>query len=91
MQSEMPSHFKTLSIIVVVTIVDESLINNNCLVEVMARTSKRAKLAAFGNPLVDMIVSDEGGEVTEKYNLQLNVAQEMDTVQTGILQDITDR
>ena len=57
----------------------------------MARTSKRAKLAAFGNPLVDMIVSDEGGEVTEKYNLQLNVAQEMDTVQTGILQEITAR
>ena len=57
----------------------------------MARTSKRAKLAAFGNPLVDMIVVDEGGLVTEKYNLQLNVAQEMDTVQSGILQEITER
>ena len=57
----------------------------------MARTSKRAKLAAFGNPLVDMIVSDEEGELTEKYNLQLHVAQEMDTVQSGILQEITDR
>ena len=85
----MPSHQKTLSIIV--TIVDKSLINNNCLVEVMARTSKRAKLAAFGNPLVDMIVSDEEGELTEKYNLQLHVAQEMDTVQSGILQEITNR
>ena len=85
----MPSHQKTLSIIV--TIVDKSLINNNCLVEVMARTSKRAKLAAFGNPLVDMIVSDEEGELTEKYNLQLHVAQEMDTVESGILQEITDR
>ena len=57
----------------------------------MARTNKRAKLAAFGNPLVDIIVSDEGGEVTEKYNLHLNVAQEMDTVQTGILQEISAR
>ena len=57
----------------------------------MARTSKRAKLAAFGNPLVDMIVSDEEGELTEKYNLQLHVAQEMDTVESGILQEITDR
>ena len=57
----------------------------------MARTSKRAKLAAFGNPLVDIIVSDEGGEVTEKYNLQINVAQEMDTVQSGILQEISAR
>ena len=57
----------------------------------MARTSKRAKLAAFGNPLVDMIVVDVGGLVTEKYNLQLNVAQEMDTVQSGILQEITER
>ena len=85
----MPSHLKTFSIIV--TIVDKSLINNNCLVEVMARTSKRAKLAAFGNPLVDMIVSDEEGKLTEKYNLQLHVAQEMDTVQSGILQEITDR
>ena len=57
----------------------------------MARTSKRAKLAAFGNPLVDIIVSDEEGQLSEKYNLQLNVAQEMDTIQSGMLQEISVR
>ena len=57
----------------------------------MARTYKRAKLAAFGNPLVDIIVSDQGGELTEGYNLLVNVAQEVDTIQSGIFQEVSSR
>ena len=57
----------------------------------MARTSKRPKLSAFGNPLVDIIVRDEDGEMTEKYKMEANIAQEMDTVELGIFQEITSR
>ena len=57
----------------------------------MARTHKRPKLSAFGNPLVDMIVSDEDGGLTDKYHLEANIAQEMDTMQSGLLQEVTAR
>ena len=57
----------------------------------MARTSKRPRLSAFGNPLVDIIVSDEDGEMTEKYKMEANVAQEMDTIELGIFYEIMSR
>ena len=57
----------------------------------MARTSKRPRLSAFGNPLVDIIASDEDGEMTEKYKMEANVAQEMDTIELGIFHEIMSR
>ena len=41
-------------------------------------------LAAFGNPLLDIIVSDDAGELVERFNLEKDVAQEVDTHASGL-------
>ena len=48
-------------------------------------------LASFGNPLLDIIISDEDGEIVTKYDLVKNVAQEVDTISTGLYEDIVSR
>ena len=39
----------------------------------------RPLLACFGNPLLDIIVSDEEGDLVQSFMLERNVAQEVDT------------
>jgi len=41
-------------------------------------------LAAFGNPLLDIIVPDEEGRMVQTFNLQPDIAQEVDTVALGL-------
>jgi len=41
-------------------------------------------LAAFGNPLLDIIVDDEENELVERFSLAKDVAQEVDTHETGL-------
>ena len=48
-------------------------------------------LASFGNPLLDIIIGDEDGELVTKYNLVKNVAQEEDTIKTGLYEDVVSR
>ena len=48
-------------------------------------------LASFGNPLLDIIISDEDGEIVSKYDLVKNVAQEIDTISTGLYDDVVSR
>ena len=48
-------------------------------------------LASFGNPLLDIIISDEDGEIVSKYDLVKNVAQEVDTINTGLYEDVVSR
>lgn len=48
-------------------------------------------LASFGNPLLDIIIGDEDGEIVTKYNLVKNVAQEVDTIKTGLYEDVVSR
>ena len=48
-------------------------------------------VASFGNPLLDIIISDEDGEIVSKYDLVKNVAQEIDTISTGLYDDVVSR
>ena len=41
--------------------------------------------AAFGNPLLDIIVPDEDGALVESFSLQADIAQEVDTLDIGLL------
>ena len=41
-------------------------------------------LAAFGNPLLDIIVPDEEGHLVDTFRLQRDIAQEVDTVEIGL-------
>jgi len=41
--------------------------------------------AAFGNPLLDIIVPDEDGALVESFRLQADIAQEVDTLDIGLL------
>jgi len=45
-------------------------------------------LAAFGNPLLDIIVNDEAGELVENFNLEKDVAQEINTHETGLYEKV---
>ena len=45
-------------------------------------------IAAFGNPLLDMIVSDEAGDLVTRFRLERNVAQEVDTLARGLYQEV---
>ena len=45
-------------------------------------------LAAFGNPLLDIIVEDKNGHLVEKFNLNKNIAQEIDTIETGLYAEV---
>ena len=40
-------------------------------------------LAAFGNPLLDIIVPDEEGHLVDTFRLQRDIAQEVDTLELG--------
>jgi len=46
-------------------------------------------LVAFGNPLLDIIVGNGGEDLVEKYNLVRNIAQELDTVNNGLQNEVT--
>ena len=48
-------------------------------------------LAAFGNPLLDIIVSDEAGELVKKFNLEKDVAQEIDTHEIGLYDNVIEK
>ena len=48
-------------------------------------------LAAFGNPLLDIIVDDVSGDLVRRFNLERNVAQEMDTKGSGLCDQILER
>ena len=50
--------------------------------------TERQLVVAFGNPLLDIIVNDENGELVEKYKLAKNVGQEIDTVKCGLFEDV---
>ena len=41
-------------------------------------------LAAFGNPLLDIILPDEEGQLVDTFRLQRDIAQEVDTVAIGL-------
>ena len=45
-------------------------------------------IAAFGNPLLDIIVGDEAGELVERFGLEADIAQEVDTLELGLLDTI---
>ena len=45
-------------------------------------------LAAFGNPLLDIIVEDIGGDLVKRFKLDRNVAQEVDTKASGLSDEI---
>jgi len=51
-------------------------------------SSRVPLVAAFGNPLLDIIVDVEDSHLVDKYNLQANIAQEVDTVNTGFYEDV---
>ena len=48
-------------------------------------------LAAFGNPLLDIIVPDEEGSLVERFSLVKDIAQEVDTVSVGLYDEVTKR
>jgi len=48
-------------------------------------------LAAFGNPLLDIIVREGCEGLVEKYGLARNIAQEVDTIKTGLHAEVTQR
>jgi len=48
-------------------------------------------LAAFGNPLLDIIVREGCEGLVEKYGLARNIAQEVDTLETGLHRDVNQR
>ena len=48
-------------------------------------------LAAFGNPLLDIIVSDDASELVERFSLEKDVAQEIDTHETGLYAKVMEK
>ena len=48
-------------------------------------------LAAFGNPLLDIIVNDEAGELVKEFNLEKDVAQEIDTHENGLYWEVMEK
>ena len=48
-------------------------------------------LAAFGNPLLDIIVNDDAGELVERFSLEKDVAQEIDTHETGLYAKVMEK
>jgi len=48
-------------------------------------------LAAFGNPLLDIIVREGCEGLVEKYGLARNIAQEVDTIKTGLHKEVSQR
>ena len=48
-------------------------------------------LAAFGNPLLDIIVDDVSGDLVRRFKLESNVAQEMDTKGSGLCDQVLER
>ena len=51
----------------------------------------RPLLACFGNPLLDIIVSDETGDLVQRFMLERNVAQEVDTLASGLYEEVITR
>ena len=51
----------------------------------------RPLLACFGNPLLDIIVSDEAGDLVQTFSLERNVAQEVDTLTSGLYREVMTR
>ena len=51
----------------------------------------RPLLACFGNPLLDIIVSDEAGDLVQGFMLERNVAQEVDTLASGLYEEVMTR
>jgi len=47
--------------------------------------------AAFGNPLLDIIVSDEDGDIVKTFGLQKDIAQEVDTLGIGLFDIATEK
>ena len=45
-------------------------------------------LAAFGNPLLDIIIDDVSGDLVRRINLESNVAQEIDTKASGLCDEV---
>lgn len=54
-------------------------------------TASSPVLAAFGNPLLDIIVREGCEGLVEKYGLARNIAQEVDTIKTGLHAEVTQR
>jgi len=48
-------------------------------------------IAAFGNPLLDIIVSDEAGEIVKRLGLEADIAQEVDTMELGLLDMVREK
>ena len=48
-------------------------------------------IAAFGNPLLDIIVSDEAGEIVKRLGLEADIAQEVDTLELGLLDMVREK
>jgi len=48
-------------------------------------------LAAFGNPLLDIIVREGCEGLVEKYGLARNIAQEVDTIKTGLHKEVSQK
>ena len=46
-------------------------------------------LAAFGNPLLDIILPDEEGNLVDTFGLQRDIAQEVDTVEIGLYERVS--
>ena len=53
-----------------------------------ARTQPRLLLAAVGNPLLDIIVRDEEERLVSSHSLERKVAQEVDTLATGLYDEV---
>ena len=48
-------------------------------------------LAAFGNPLLDIIVNDSEGALVDRFCLEREIAQEVDTHGIGLYETVTKR
>ena len=46
-------------------------------------------LAAFGNPLLDIILPDQEGRLVDTFGLQRDIAQEVDTVAIGLYEQVS--
>ena len=53
--------------------------------------SHQPVIAAFGNPLLDIIVSDEAGEMVQRLGLEADIAQEVDTLELGLLDMVREK
>merc|ERR1719325_185844 len=58
---------------------------------ILHQPSHQPVLAAFGNPLLDIIVGDETGEVVNMFGLEKDIAQEVDTIGSGLFELATQR